>query len=368
MKSIAYVRYADVFYDSRATKEIKALLDAGFQVTVLGWDRTGHAEEKCKETFRGYDNVALRFYPQPVNGIGLRDIGKLAGWFRWVASTLKSLPRVDAVHACDLDGALGARGFCKRRRVKLVYDIYDYYVDNHLTIPGVIKGPVEKTEINVINQADLTIICTEERKAQIEKARPKKLIVVHNSPEMPAVPDCETEYDYVYCGKLGKERLLGDILDGYESNSDLRFYLGGLGACAEQAGALSKKHANFRFDGLLSYDQVLAAEAKGVCLSAIYDPSWKNHQLCAPNKFYEALALGKPVIVCRGTGIDQIVERNQVGRVIEYRADQFYEAVRYFKAHPEECAQIRLRARALYENTYHWQIMKARLVNAYKEL
>lgn len=369
MKTIAYIRNADVFYDSRATKEIKALLDAGYRVALLGWNRTGQAEAKCKETFRGYSEITFQFYPQLMpHGIGVKNIGKLIGWFRWVARTLKTLPQVDFVHACDLDGALGARSFCQKRGIALVYDIYDYYVDTHANIPAAVKNRVEKMEISVINQAALVLICTEERKVQIAKASPKRLIVVHNSPELPTLPECETEYDYVYCGSLGPERLFGEILPLYEKNSDLTFYLAGFGGFVDEAQALAQKYDRLTFGGLLNYDQVLQTEAKAVCLSAIYDPSWRLHQLCAPNKFYEALALGKPQIVCKGTGIDQIVERNNIGKVIEYKADQFYEAVRYYKAHPDECREIKARARALYENSYRWEIMKARLVEAYKEL
>ena len=369
MKTVAYIRSDDVYYDSRATKEIRALLDAGFRVALLGWERTGRAEEKCREIFREYGEISFRFYPQPMpNGIGIRNAGKLLGWFRWVAAQLKSLPQVDIIHACDLDGALGARRFRRKTGARMVYDIYDYYVDTHANIPGPLRALVEKAEIGVIDRADLVIICTEERKEQIAKARPRRLIVVHNSPELPALPECGSEYDYVYCGNLGAERLCGEILRLYGDNADLRFYLAGLGTFAQEAEALARRYERLEFGGVLSYDRVLEAEAKSVCLSAVYDPSWRNHRLCAPNKFYEALALGKPLIVCRGTGIDRIVEENRVGTVIGYRADEFYRAVRHYAASPEECEEIRHRARALYEANYRWQAMRERLVDAYRTL
>ena len=45
----------------------------------------------------------------------------------------------------------------------------------------------------------------------------------------------------------------------------------------------------------------------------MYDPNVPNHRYSAPNKFYEALALGKPIVVAKGTGIDVEVERLGVG-------------------------------------------------------
>lgn len=369
MKKIAYIRNADVYYDSRATKEIKAFLEEGYQVIVLGWNRTGQAMEKCKEAFHSYNGISFLFYEKPIpHGIGMKNIGKLLGWFQWVRKTLRLVGKIDIVHACDLDGALGAKRFCAKNQIKLVYDIYDYYIDTHDNIPAVLKNLVEKQEISIINQADLVIICTEERRIQINKSQPQNVIVVHNSPELPNVPDRENQYDYVYCGSLGRERLFEDILKQYKTNTDLRFYLAGFGTFTEEANYLSQKYDNLEFGGLLNYDQVLEKEAGAICLSAVYDPSWKNHQLCAPNKFYEALALGKPIIVCKGTGIDQIVESHQIGKVIDYQAEQFYQAIRYFKAHPEECERIRTDARKLYDQKYQWKIMRERLLNAYSEL
>ena len=369
METIAYIRNADIYYDSRATKEIKAFLEAGYRVAVLGWNRTGNAAEKCREAFPETDRISFRFYEQPMpNGIGMRNIGKLAGWFRWVKQTLNKADDIDIVHACDLDGAIGACRYCAKRKVKLVYDIFDYYVDTHNNIPTILKGIIERKEISIINGADLTIICTEERKAQIRKASPRKVIAVHNSPDLPDVPESETRFDYVYCGSLGAERLFGDILRQYGSNQDLTFFLAGFGTYSTEAAKLAERFSNLQFGGLLNYAQVLEKEAEAVCLSAVYDPSWKNHQLCAPNKFYEALALGKPVIVCRGTGIDQIVEKYRIGMVIDYQAEQFYQAIRFYKSHPEECKRIRKEARELYNRTYQWSVMRSRLLKAYNEL
>ena len=118
----------------------------------------------------------------------------------------------------------------------------------------------------------------------------------------------------------------------------------------------------------MPYSKVLEIESEVKVLSAIYEPNTRNHRLCAPNKFYEALALGKPQIVCRGTGIDKIVEENDIGMVIDYDANQFYEALRKLVADDEKRAQMGARARKLYEEKYDWAIMKRVLLEAYDVL
>ena len=80
------------------------------------------------------------------------------GWFKFVKKILKLVQaEIDVVHACDLDSGLPAKSMCKKYNKKLVYDIYDYYIDAHRMF-GRLSGIVEKMEIKVINFADCTII------------------------------------------------------------------------------------------------------------------------------------------------------------------------------------------------------------------
>jgi glycosyltransferase involved in cell wall biosynthesis len=116
------------------------------------------------------------------------------------------------------------------------------------------------------------------------------------------------------------------------------------------------------------YAEVLKVEQQSRVLSAIYEPITRNHRLCAPNKFYEALALGKPLIVCKGTGIDKIVEENNIGCVIEYNVQEFYRVLRELKGNPSLCKGMGERARKLYEEKYKWSIMQEKLLNCYSKL
>ena len=90
---------------------------------------------------------------------------------------MKIRKNIDIIHSCDLDTALPARLISKFFKKKMVYDIFDYYIDSHY-VPNKMKKIVENTEIYIINEADLTIICTEERREQIKKAKPSTLYFI----------------------------------------------------------------------------------------------------------------------------------------------------------------------------------------------
>lgn len=364
--TVAFVRTSNIYDDSRASKEISALIKAGYKVIILGWNRDGYAKEKTQTLFKNA-NVDMFFYDCfAKNGIGLRNISKLLKFIFWVKKKLERL-NPDYVHACDLDAGVGSFFFCKKKRKKLVYDIFDYYIDSR-NMPKPIQAVVEKMEIAIINFASATIICTEERKKQISKAHPQKIAVLHNSPEVDVIGDEKIEYDYAYCGALCQKRLVGEILKDYSKYSDLNICFAGYGEFAHLAEKNDSMFPCFTFRGSVPYVEVLDIERKCRCLAAIYEPTIRNHRLCAPNKFYEALALAKPIIVCRGTGIDKIVQDNEIGFVIDYDSSQFYAAVEKIKNNPELSVLMGRKARMLYEQNYRWSVMKQRLIELYKEL
>lgn len=368
-KSILYIRADGIYYDSRATKEIKALLGAGYKVIVLGWDRDGKAEAKCNNDFGSYGTqIEFVLYHGMIQGSASHGLKYLWGWLRFVRNEIKRLKdSVFAVHACDLDSILLSYRLIKKYKLSLVYDVYDYYVDSHYYLPKLLNFFLERIEINIINIADVTIICTEERMEQLAKAKPHKIAVVHNSPDVEYLKN-DRIYDYFYCGSLCDSRLLKETFSEYAKNTDLKICIGGFGTYEKEVKGVADKYENFSYLGSLSYSDCLVNESKSLCLSAIYEPSIRNHRLCAPNKFYESLALGKPVIVCKGTGIDRIVKENNIGIVIEYDASQFYSAVRALASNPQLCEEMGERARKLYDEKYNWGIMSKRLLDVYKNL
>lgn len=369
MKTILYIKADGIYYDSRASKEIKTLLDAGYSLIVLGWNRDGKSILKCEEVFSPYKGlVSFKFYDKPLQGSASSNLRYLYEWLKYVKQQIKLLHNdVGIVHACDLDTILFSYKLIKRYKLKLIYDIYDYFVDSHYYLPKLMNYFLEKQEIKIINMADISIICTEERMEQLAKAKPQKVIVIHNSPDVDYMKN-EIVYDYFYCGTLSDHRLLKETFEEYKSNPDIKVAVGGYGVYQKEASENSEKFENFTFLGPMSYSECLEKESKSVCLSAIYKPTIRNHRLCAPNKFYEALALGKPVIVCKGTGIDRIVNENHIGIVIDYNAVELYKAIRKLVSEPDKCEEMGRRARRLYDEKYNWGIMAKRLLNVYKEL
>lgn len=367
-KTILYIRSTSMYYDSRATKEIKAFLENGYSVYVVGWDREGNALEKCQEVF-GTKNVKYYFFETTVGKrIGIGNFGLMYKWLKFVKKVyIKNKDKIDCVHGCNLDTCILFYKRLNKDGVKFIHDMFDYYVDAR-TLPKPLSYIIEKIEIDVVNRADITIICTEARKEQISKTKPRKLLIIHNSPDVEKITAEGNIMDYFYCGTLGNGRLISESLTEYSKYNSIKVGFAGFGIYEDLAQDNNAKYENFTYFGRIPYSECLRLESQSLCLSAIYEPEGRNHRLCAPNKFYEALALGKPIIVCKGTGIDKIVEENQIGFVINYSAKEMYETVSWIKEHPQEGHEMGRKARQLYDDIYSWKIMKKRLVEAYQDL
>ena len=70
---------------------------------------------------------------------------------------------------------------------------------------------------------------------------------------------------------------------------------------------------------------------------------------------------GKPIIVCKKTSIDKVVENEKVGVSINYNVHEFFKAVDILKGKDFS------KSIDLYKNKYSWTIMEERLKNIFKE-
>jgi glycosyltransferase involved in cell wall biosynthesis len=94
--------------------------------------------------------------------------------------------------------------------------------------------------------------------------------------------------------------------------------LAGFGGDQDQILAAATRLPNVQWHGRIPYDQALELSRTADVLFATYDPSIPNHRYSSPNKVFEAMMLGKPIIVARNTNMDRMIEQADCGMVVEY--------------------------------------------------
>ena len=97
-------------------------------------------------------------------------------------------------------------------------------------------------------------------------------------------------------------------------------------------------------------------------------PTVGNHYYAAPNKLYEALMLGKPLIMVKNTGMSEIVTQFNIGEVIDYNSESLKVAIENLIAKRNEWPEISFKMKKLYQKHYSWDEMEKRLISLYREL
>ncbi len=369
-KRIYILRSNPVKPDSRVEKEAACLAEAGYKVSILAWDReSNHKAEKGEIDCFGYKIPIVWFGKHAAFGAGMKSLKAFVGFqkclFNWLRCHRKEY---DIIHACDFDTAFTARLIQKLYHKILIFDVFDFLYGEP---KNKLQSYIRFLQNRIINSADATIICTEERTIQIRDSRPKRLAVIHNTPPKvniePRFDDNDDRIKICYVGILQDFRLLEEIPEFFIKHSEFELHIGGFGKFEQFYKDLSAKYKNIVFHGRLPYQKTLQLEASCDIMLAIYDPSIENHRFAAPNKFYESLMLAKPVVMVRGTGMSQVVETEDIGVLIDYSLRGFENGIFELASRKIEWLAMQRRMANIYDSQYCWSEMKQRLLRLYSE-
>lgn len=377
---VLIARNSDAPTNANIRRVLEALTSAGHSVVVLSRNRA------CNESLKGYikktikiNNLEIDNYELQLSGKterGMKNFTTLKSYMDSLKSWMKdNVDKFDAIHAFDLDTGLVAKKIAKSYNKHLVYHIADFYVDSRAKIPGPLKFIIRSMEYSIINYADNTIICTEERKDQIAGSRPRKLTVVHNTPsidfDVSSYIDQSMDPDHkltlAYIGVLSKRRFIDQAVDCMMGMKDSQMILAGGGDLVDFVKERAEKTDNIKYKGKVDYEDTFDIYSKSDLMFAVYNPQIMNHKYSAANKIYEAMLLKKPIIVARGTSMDKIVERYDIGFVIDYDKSEFRDLLYKLEKDRSIIDKKVENMQGVYEN-YSWETMKKRLIDVYSDL
>lgn len=374
---VCIVGNAEAEYNAITLRMIDALLESNNQPLTLS--RLRDNVEKEGEIIQKIINLNGQKIPNyeiqlsSERGKGLSNLWNLFRYqlkvFGWL---FKNRKEYDAIHSFDLDTGLPSMIISKLFNKKMVYHIADFYADSRKGIPNKLRDIIVNLEYRVISKADVTLICTEDRKEQIKGSNPNELYVIHNSPLIELKTPIAHEFEQkplklCYVGTFTDVRFIKEILNVVKNNLDLQLDIAGYGPLEDQVKAISAEASNINYHGKVGYEEAINLYENCDVMFAIYDPSHPNHRYSAPNKVYEAMMLGKPIFVANDTGVDELVRNEEIGFTIDYTEKDFAEKISYVSDNPEMLSEMSVRTKAVYEK-YSWSAMKDQLTKIYNNL
>lgn len=374
-RKVLFLRSNPVDPDPRVEKEANELIKAGFSVDILCWDRQADYGlcKSRKELNDGSCDVYRAGIAASFGGGFRKNLKPLLKYQKTIRAFLSDNgSNYDVVHACDFDTALSGYTGTRRKKTKFIYDIFDYYADA-FSVPKVLRGLIVALDTHVINRADGVIICSEQRRKQLGKARPKRLAVIHNAPAEQSFDAGERadtgRMRIAYVGILSDGRLIPELLETVSLHGkEYELHIAGFGKLESLVQEYADRFDNIVFYGRTDYSRTLEIENEADVLTAIYDPNVANHKYAAPNKFYEALMLGKPLVMCRNTGMSEVVEENGIGVCIDYSGESLAEGLEKIHNRIPEYRAESSSEREIYREQYSWETMRRRLLHLYDQV
>lgn len=361
--------------DPAVNKVAKALSENGYDVKLLVWDRqhtlkgeNGKGYTIHKYSLRApYDKLTVVFY--------------LPIW--WIYEFFFLLKdKCNVIHACDLDTLIPAILAKLIKRVQLCYTIYDFYANNlpdgrFQLVRRLIRSLVARVEKLGIGFTEILFLADESRYEEVRGARINKLVYVYNSPpdyfyvnQTRKLSNSSAEVTVFYGGVINRPRGLQFMARAVQDLDGVQLILAGPvhdKAFIENCVLTSRR---IRYLGWLpSYEDVIKETFEADILFRLSDPKIPKTKYESPNKLFEAMMCGKPIIVSDGSSMADIVRKENCGLVVPYGdVDAIKEAILKLKNSPELRQKLGQNGRRAYENRYSWQIMEQRLLDSYQQL
>jgi glycosyltransferase involved in cell wall biosynthesis len=372
---IVVVRTANsVVYDPRV-KKIIASLSKKYSIIALGWNRDGISQEKINNYFVKLELFTLKtsVWKPSLIRIFTRLLIFFPPFWMWVFIKLL-LIRPNVVHACDLDSILPCYMYKILFKKKLVFDVFDRYAMTF--IPKNFR--MLYCTINFIEElfsknSDVLIIANGEKALRTFKKKPAHCEILLNCPKEPKeylidIPQGSKEntlFTIAFTGHVRTHRGLENLGAAIRDLKDLRLVITGR---AEDKALLNQIQSipNVRYLGLLDDYGILEIEASSDVIVAFYEPDvfWNNMPL--PNKLFEAMMCGRPIIT---NVAHEIVNETGCGIIVEYdNVNQIKEAIITLRDNPETRRTLGANGRKAFLENYNWDIMEQRLYKVYEDL
>lgn len=320
--------WTGVATDTRVLREAVALVEAGYQVHVIG--------RAVPEDFVPPAGVTVGSVGSPPRSAGrTRPLSRPERWVRWallpehVDRRLTAWQRdclrlayhwaahegpPDVVHAHDFTALPVGRALADAWSVPLVYDTHEYWAGRPVEgRPAPVRRRRERREEDRHGaRADAVITVGEALADRLRSDHPgwAPVHVVHNSFAAPATgPAAATPSGLLYAGRLAADREL-EVIAAASCRLPLPVTLRGP---ADEVWLSAFDPGCARVQGATSIGEVdQALLDHGVAL-VTHSDKWLNHRLAMPNKAFHAISLGVPMVATDVGELGALVRAHRLG-------------------------------------------------------
>jgi len=402
--------------DARVKKEMRALEDDGWQVTVIAMPETGFPERETKgaitilrppvysgrkQELREKVAAVSQRHDSSIRAAFLRTLRRNP-FRRFIADLQRDIPweqklrraaieaKADVYHANDLDTLEICGIAAKKNNARLVYDSHELWLESSrfLIATGFLNRiRLRRIERKYLPRADAVIAVTPLRGKAMRRMYPdmKRLEIVENAPEkLKELPprgrlrsmvgaDEKTVialYQGVLCPERGLEELLGAAEICPVDNVKFVFigmdaWNGTLQEMAESKGL----QASVKFLPPVRSEDLPEITVDADMGFILFRNTCLNHYYSLPNKLYEYMMAGVPIISSDFPELKRVLEETGCGITVDPESpDSICSAVKSITEDRESGQSMGKSGRAAALERYNWGFQRKKLSKLYREM
>jgi len=348
-------------------KEAKSLAKAGYEVVLIA--RHDKAEV--------VDGVRIVPLPEPKNR--LQRMTKVL----WRLFRLAVREKADVYHFHDPE-LMTVGLLLKLYRKKVIWDVHEHYPNSIMDkfyISTSWRRCVSKAfdlfERAVVRFFDYVIYTTPFVGARYEKLNVRSG-PIENYPiiELSETFAKDPQEKIIYLGGMSKIRGLIEVVEAFSlvvrKYPSWELYL--VGSCRpvsfeDELRTLAKERgieANVKFISWVPYEEKERLSAQAAMGIITYLP-YANNTSCLPNKLFDYMLVGLPVIASDFPLYREVVEPHRCGRIVApEEPGQIAEAMIHLIENPQEAQQMGENGRCAVREKYNWEKESAKLLRIYE--
>lgn len=311
--------------DSRVLKSSKTIANLGHELEVVAMHETGLLSHESIHNFKVHRiKLISRNWPK----LKFVQIIKL---FEFISRFIFLYRKIEVIHCNDLD-ALFVGCLCKitRPRIKIVYDSHEYAINDipnqswvSIKLKFLMEGFLIQFSHKVITVSDS--IANEY--ARLYKI-PKPYLVLNcpnyveqskNNLFRSSLKIREDQRIFLYQGGLGYGRgieLLIDVFSQMENDINVLIFMGS-GPLEDVIRKKSIESKTIYFHREVSANVLLDFTSSADYGILFYEDSCLNHRYCSPNKIFEYIMAGLPILTSNLYEMKRLVEAEKIGIVAQ---------------------------------------------------
>lgn len=365
--------------DVRVLKEAQSLVNNGFSVTIVAWDR-----EKKSPKFENVNGIYIeRCYLKSTYGKGLGAL--LDFLFFHIYLVLKLIRRkINIIHCHDLDTLPAGFIVSKLKRCKIIYDAHE--LEYFVHFPDSLRKLSQKAERFFSKRVDNILVVNEiQRKKFYNFIEDKnRILLIRNCPTndfFVEMNNSDPRKKTVVMGYIGYiQNGIGletavDVFDALcEKFYNLELLLVGkihpnFKRIFERLIENSKNKEKIRIIGPVPYNEVMKYYQQIDLSFILYESYRPQFMYNSPTKMYEAMAQAIPVIITRIGDVEAIIEACQCGFVVDTDdREKIMQRMSLLIENSDIRYQMGHRGHLYAKENFSWKIMENRLLAVYERM